>query len=325
MKHEAPSCGIIDFAEIQTPNDFELFVCDLLHSMGYKIVLRPGEGPDGGRDMAVEETRRGNLSDTIVRYLVSCKHFAKDKAVGTGDEQDVPGRVSKYHCHAFLGVYSTHPSNQLVNDCHGWATNPDQSRAFSAEILDGSGIRKQLLELAQGQRLVKQYFPMAALAHRRLQTESHIYRKRPIFRCRTCEIDILDSLQGAIVIEATHGAAMRPSGDPERDLRHRLQISEIQVFCAEHAPTSTRGMPNGSTIYRLENLLEPKNFMDLVRSGLNGMYFWPPHFNEEKAFNSWSHLVNGLFYFVARGRDPHLPLEGLPALHAKHFDAQWTL
>lgn len=325
MKNEASGSGIIDFAEIRTANDFELFTCDLLQSMDYKIITRPGEGPDGGRDMIVEETRRGNLSDTTVRYLVSCKHFTNGKAVGTSEEQDVPGRISKHHCNAFLGVYSTHPTNQLVTDCQGWTTNPDRSRAFSAEILDGSGIRKQLFELAQGQRLVKQYFPMAALAHQRLQTESHIYTKRPVFLCKTCEINILEHLQGTIVVEATHGPAMRPSGDPERDIRNRLHISGIQVFCPEHAPTSTRDMPNGSLIYRLEDLLDPKKFMELVNSGLKGMYFWSPHFNGEKAFISWLHLVNGLFYFVARGRDPHPPLDGRSVLSARYFDALWNL
>lgn len=325
MKHKTSSSGIIDFTEIHTANDFELFTRDLLQSMGYEIITHPGEGPDGGRDMIVEETRHGNLSDTKVRYLVSCKHFTTGKAVGTSDEQDVPARVSKHHCDAFLGVYSTHPTTQLVTDCQGWTTNPDQSRAFSAEILDGSGIRKQLLELGQSQRLVTQYFPMAAMAHRRLQTESNIYRKRPIFHCRICEIDILERLQGSIVVEATHGPAMRPSGEPERDLSHRLQISGIQVFCPEHAPTSKRLMPNGSEIYNLEELLDPKAFMKLVSSGLKGMYFWPPHFNEEEAFISWFRLVNGLFYFVARGRDPHLPLEDLAALRAQHFDMLWKL
>lgn len=325
MEQESPGSGIIEFAEILTPTDFELFACDLLQAMGYKIITRPGEGNDGGRDMIVEETRRGTLADTTVRYLVSCKHFSTGKAVGSGHEQDVPGRVSKHHCHAFLGVYSTHPSSQLVADCQGWETNPDRSRAFSAEILDGSGIRKQLLELVQGQRLVKQYFPRAALAHRRLQTESNVYRKRPIFQCDTCGIDVLDRLQGAIVIQATHGPATRASGDRERDLRHRLEIFGIQVYCPEHAPTSTRSMSEGSEIHSLERLVEPGAFIKLVGAALNGMYFWPPHFKDERAFIRWVRLFNGLFYFVARGRDPHAPLEGMAALHAQHFDVPWTL
>lgn len=325
MEHEIPSSGIINFAEIRTANDFELFTCDLLRSMGYEIIIRPGEGPDGGRDMIVEETRRGILSDTMVRYLVSCKHFTNGKAVGTSDEQDVPGRVSKHHCDAFLGVYSTHPTNQLVTDCQGWTTNPDRSRAFNAKILDGSEIRKQLFELAQGQRLVKQYFPMSALAHRRLQTESHIYRKRPVFLCKTCQIDILDRLEGSIVIEATYGSAMRPSEYTKRDIPDYFQVSGIHVFCPEHAPNPTRCMPNGSMIYELENLLDPENFMKLVNYGLKGMYFRSPYFSEEKAFIRWFRLVNGLFYFVARGCDPHLPLKGLSALHSEHFDVPFAL
>lgn len=317
------SDSIINFAEIKTANDFEMFTCDLLECMGFEIIIRPGEGSDGGRDMLVQETRRGTLADTKVRYLVSCKHLGR--AVGTADEKDVPGRVHKHHCDAFLGVYSTHPSNTLVDDFNGWKSNPDQSRAFGAVILDGSGIRKQLLELSSGRRLVQQYFPRAHLAHRRLQTESNIYRKRPVFYCAECGINILDHLQGSIIVEAARAPAAHASGDPERDECHRTHVLGIHVFCPEHAPNSTRGMPNGSVIYRLENLIEPKAFMSLVNDGLKGMYFWSPHFSNEAAFIRWLRLVNGLFYFVARGHDPLLPRDGLIGLRDRYLDVSWEL
>lgn len=273
--------------------------------------------------MVVEETRLGNLSNTTVRYLVSCKHYKG--AVGTTDEQDVPGRVMKHHCDAFLGVYSSHPSAQLVADCHGWSTNPDKHRAFNAEIIDGSVIRKQLFELEQGQRLVKQYFPNAALAYLRQQTESNIYRKRPIFCCEKCGLNILDRLQGSVVIEATYGPAIQPSLDRERDLKNRLCISDIRIFCPEHALTSVDNLPHASMLRSLESLIDPKSFIEIVNLGVKGMYYWSPHFKDERAFIRWIRFINGLFYFVARGREPHVPLQGMRALHSEFFDVPWQL
>jgi hypothetical protein len=158
-----------------------------------------------------------------------------------------------------------------------------------------------------------------------LQTESNIYRNRPVFYCADCGINVLDRLQGSIIIEATYAPATHPSDDPERDERHRIHVSGIHVFCPDHAPTSTRRMPNGSSIYNLSYLIEPNAFMQLVNSGLKGMHFWPSHFSEEKAFIRWFRLVNGLFYFVARGRDPMPHPEGLVALQAKYFDGPWEL
>ncbi|WP_278484052.1 restriction endonuclease [Achromobacter insolitus] len=323
MKDVPINSNFIDFTEIKSDIDFEIFACDLLECMGYEIIVPPGKGPDGGRDAIVEETRRGNLADSKIRYLVSCKHITSGKSVGTDVEKNVPARVHKHHCDAFLGVYSTHVSNQFVSDCLGWASNP--KHGFSSEILDGNGIRKQLLDLPSGRRLVQQYFPRAALDHQRMQTESNIYRKRPIFHCADCGVDILERHQGKIVIEATHAPAIQPSRDAERDKRHRTNILALHVFCPAHGPTATRHLPTGSKIHDLADLLEPTAFMDLVSSGLKGMYFWPPHFGSEDAFIRWFRLVNGLFYFVARGREPMLPLEGMAALHFEHFGAHWVL
>ena len=76
--------SIIDFNEIESSHKFEQFAEDVLQSQGFKIIKRPGEGPDGGRDMVVTDTLIGRVSNKAIKYLVSCKFWKK--AVGVDDD-----------------------------------------------------------------------------------------------------------------------------------------------------------------------------------------------------------------------------------------------
>jgi hypothetical protein len=112
---------LLDFSEIpqakggSTGSDaFEQFTAELLKLMGYKEVRGPSRCPDGGRDLIVEEIRKGISKNTKIRWLVSCKHFAHSgKSVGVGDESDISDRINQHKCDGFLGVYSTLPSTSL--------------------------------------------------------------------------------------------------------------------------------------------------------------------------------------------------------------------
>ncbi|EEA03493.1 hypothetical protein BH160DRAFT_1174 [Burkholderia sp. H160] len=65
--------------------------------------------------------------------------------------------------------------------------------------------------------------------------------------------------------------------------------------------------------------------MALLNNGLKQSYYWPPYFNDENAFIRWFRLIQGLFYFVARGREPMAALEGMAALNDQYFNPPWTL
>src|SRR5687767_7298245 len=99
---------LIDFREIPEAHlssgkqdSFELFAADFLSLMGYEIVDRPGRGADLGRDLIVEERRKGISGETVVRWLVSCKHKAHSgKSVGLDDEVNIVERVEGHTCDA---------------------------------------------------------------------------------------------------------------------------------------------------------------------------------------------------------------------------------
>ena len=111
----------IDFKEIPPGNNsgedqdtFELFARDFLELLGCEIVVPPGRGADGGRDLIVLETRQGILGITNFRWLVSCKHNATSgKSVTLKDKNDLIGRVKSKNCQGFLGFYSTIPGESL--------------------------------------------------------------------------------------------------------------------------------------------------------------------------------------------------------------------
>ena len=73
---------ILDFSEIPLAkggsvgsDTFEQFAAEFLKLIGYEDVRGPSRGADGGKDLIVEEVRRGISRNTKVRWLVSCKHF----------------------------------------------------------------------------------------------------------------------------------------------------------------------------------------------------------------------------------------------------------
>ena len=68
--------AIIDFNEIPEANslndnrdEFELFAREFFETMGFKILDGPDRGPDGGRDLIIEETRDGIIGKTSFKWL----------------------------------------------------------------------------------------------------------------------------------------------------------------------------------------------------------------------------------------------------------------
>src|SRR5262245_473324 len=109
---------ILDFKEIPAPNiatgsqdTFELFARDFLEFIGYRVLIGPDRGSDRGRDLIVLETRGGVGGETLINWLVSCKHKAHSgRSVTLIDEQDISDRVQTHSCDGFLGFYSTLPA-----------------------------------------------------------------------------------------------------------------------------------------------------------------------------------------------------------------------
>jgi hypothetical protein len=150
----------LDFAEIATPqsgpnrDQFELFAREFLVAEGFRIVEQPDRGPDGGRDMIVEEDRLGPGGANVVRWLVSCKHKAHSGAsVTPADEQNVRDRLGTHSCNGFIAFYSTLPSSGLGQTLN--ALKP----SFEYLQLDAEAIERKLLDSPRGRVLAARYTP----------------------------------------------------------------------------------------------------------------------------------------------------------------------
>jgi hypothetical protein len=107
----------LDFKEIVQANtasgqqdSFELFAREFLELFGFTPLSGPDRGTDLGRDLIVQEKRTGIAGETIVKWLVSCKHKAhSEQSVGIGDEPDILDRVSVHNCTGFIGFIPRFP------------------------------------------------------------------------------------------------------------------------------------------------------------------------------------------------------------------------
>lgn len=155
--------SIIDFKEIPEAHiangqqdSFELFARDFLEYMGYKIIVDPSRGADGGKDLIVEEARTGVGGISIIKWLVSCKHKAHSGiSVTLDDEKDISDRVRANHCEGFIGFYSTLSSSGLSSKLE------NMKQEFDYQIYDCKKIEKHLIGSLEGTTLAKRYFPIS--------------------------------------------------------------------------------------------------------------------------------------------------------------------
>ena len=150
----------LDFKEIPIPtvgaarDQFELFAREFLEFVGFKVMVGPDRGPDGGRDLIVQEARTGIAGETLVKWLVSCKHKAHSGvSVTPEDEADIHDRVRTHGCNGFLGFYSTIPSSGLATKLNA-PTLP-----FEVQVYDPEKIERHLLASSAGSALAKRFFP----------------------------------------------------------------------------------------------------------------------------------------------------------------------
>lgn len=157
---------ILDFKEIPEANrggglqdTFELFARDFLHYLGYKIIENPDRGPDGKKDMIIEERIASIASDYNLRWLVSCKHFAHTGAsVKDSDEINIAERLKQHKCDGFMGFYSTLCSsglNSLLNNLTD-TTGRRNTYVYDHEMIEGLLLRDRA-----GMELAARYFPIS--------------------------------------------------------------------------------------------------------------------------------------------------------------------
>ena len=106
--------------------------------------------------MIVEERVVGLSDEYIIRWLVSCKHFAHSgKAVKDSDEINIVERLQQHGCDGFMGVYSTICSTGLNGILNGLKTNGNK-----VVIYEHEKIEKELLKSdVEGLRICGRYMP----------------------------------------------------------------------------------------------------------------------------------------------------------------------
>jgi hypothetical protein len=223
---------ILDFSEIPPAkggsvgaDTFEQFAAELLKHIGYEEVRGPSRGPDGGRDLIVEEVRKGISRNTKVRWLVSCKHFVHGgKAIGVSDESDISDRVNQHKCSGFLGVYSTLPSTALEERL--------QQQPFEVQLLTPEQIEKYLLDSSEGIKLAERFFPKSI---RDWSTENpkpaDLFLEGIDVRCECCERNLLEEGANGIFVvlykyddrKRITGFHVVCKGDCDRQLTNRVR------------------------------------------------------------------------------------------------------
>lgn len=106
---------MIDFREL--PDDgvkFEQLIRELLILEGFDVHWT-GVGQDGGRDLVVTETLKGELSIHKRKWLISCKHLANSgKSLGREQAGNITEDCLAIGAEGYIVVCSTQPTTSLV-------------------------------------------------------------------------------------------------------------------------------------------------------------------------------------------------------------------
>lgn len=195
---------LVDFTEIShSTDDWELFTRDLLKAMGLYIETPPSRGADLGKDLLVTETIEGKVSNLSVRWLVSCKHFAKSrKSVNENDdERNILERVRGFQADGFIGVYSTIASAGLMSRLEQLR---DRKEIKDFRIIDHREIENRLLTAGYS-ALMMRYFPES---YKRVKPIHDLGGGYVPLECHNCGKDLLDGLfrsqRSAVVVMLHH-------------------------------------------------------------------------------------------------------------------------
>lgn len=152
---------ILDFLEIPQGNladgrqdTFEMFSRDFFSTLGYKVLEEPCRGADGGIDFKILEKRVGISGETEIRWLVSCKHYAKSgSSVKPNDEINILERVELNKCSGFIGFYSSITSAGLNKLLYRL------TEKIHVQIFDKEKIESEIVGLHNFTNIFRRYFP----------------------------------------------------------------------------------------------------------------------------------------------------------------------
>ncbi|EKL5285610.1 restriction endonuclease [Escherichia coli] len=193
---------VLDFKEIPEAHKatglqdtFELFSRDFLAFLGYKIISDPDRGADGGVDIIAEEKRTGVGGETIIRWLVSCKHKAHSgNSVNPGDDANITDRVIANNCQGFIGFYSTLASAGL-SGILDWLKG-----RIEFQVFDKEKIERELLHSSRGLEIAERYFPKSLSEWKTENPKpARIFSDKPSLKCKVCKKELLSQDDKGII------------------------------------------------------------------------------------------------------------------------------
>ena len=287
---------ILDFKEIPIPtsgenrDQFELFAREFLELKGFKEIVGPDRGPDGGRDIIVEETRTGVGGEIRVKWLVSCKHKAHSGAsVTPDDERDILDRVSTHNCDGFIGFYSTLPSSGLAAKLNA------SDLRYETLVYDRERIERECLESSQGLALVRRFFPNS-YDHWEVPypNRADIYLEKTDLLCWNCEKSLLLPKPSGIVVE---WSLRHREGQPRKEhCQHIYWCCKGQCDDVLKIQYRRKDLADGWT--SISGLLIPIVYIRRIMAMFNMLHDGTTYSND--ALYSSKKLLLNLFPFISR-------------------------
>lgn len=137
---------IVDFARIETGEEFEEMCEDLFIAMGFDDPPpeRSGRGPDAGRDFIVTEKRQSpaRAASVVFRWLVQCKHKAHSgRAVYESEVGSIVDKMTLHNVDGYWLVTSTRPSTNLERVIR----KIDEEKGREATFWDRNRLARELM------------------------------------------------------------------------------------------------------------------------------------------------------------------------------------
>lgn len=265
--------ALLDFKEIPEGNGgdglqdtFELFAREFFEKLGFQIDDGPDRGADGGRDLIIIETRAGNLGNTNIRWLVSCKHYAHSgNSVGIKDEIDILGRLDYFNCDGFIGFYSTLPSSGLSDRINSCKSKKEVC------IFDCEKIERVLLENPELVSLVKRFFPKSYKKQTNQIGPVKIFDKYYPLKCEVCGKDLIkkgvaDDYMGIVVLVQDMDFYEKTKGGEK--------ITQVYSACKGNCDRIMESRINSNEITKWEDisdLLIPYQYLKWITGIINQM------------------------------------------------------
>lgn len=286
---------ILDFKEIPRANSatgeqdtFEMFARDFFEELGFKVIVGPDRGPDGGRDLIIEEERVGILGNDNVRWLVSCKHKAHSgKSVTDADDYNINDRMKSNKADGFIGFYSTLPSSGL----QGLVRNGigEQVKFFDREVIEKIIIEKNM------KFLMRRYFPNSLKKYEaQAHTISNFLDEYVPLECENCGKDLLEKeIQGLNIIVFL--------GKCKNNIEY---IEDIYWSCKGNCDDIARGNGEKEGIYDLgwediSDLIIPTRFIEWLCAILNGMQDGSTVYSDE-AFEKLKYFIIAISQLILK-------------------------